>query len=342
MNDLASFLIVYNPVAGQGRARQLAHAVADMLGTRGRRATTHATVGRGDAERAAARAIDEHQGDGPLCVVACGGDGTMQEVANAVARARPDRAIMGLAPSGRCNDFARALGVDTMPEHIVDLLTDADARPVDLGRIGDRYFCTIAATGFDAAVSRFVNDMRMPLRGPTAYVYGTLRVLLRYRTPTLRLSGGFDAYEGPVFLAACANTALYGGAMRIAPDANPFDGLFAVCLVTQTTRRRVLRMLRGVMTGRHVDLPEVRILRTSRLIIEPVTPDHRIEIWADGEPISRPPVTIETAPAAVRIPLPAHVGPSSHTPAGSIRADKLGCPNASMHQATLDPTKDAE
>lgn len=323
MNDVASFLILYNPVAGSGRAGRVARDIAALLQRAGRIAHLRETHAPGDAERAARAAVDDLRPGGPLAIVACGGDGTVQEIANAVADAPHDRAVMGLAPAGRCNDFARALGVGMTPESIVDALTASPARPVDLGRIGDRYFCTVAATGFDAAVSRFVNDMRMPLRGPAAYVYGTLRVLLRYRTPVLRLSGDFGRYEGPVFFAASANTALYGGAMRIAPGASAFDGRLDVCLVTRTTRRRVLRMLSRVMSGRHVDLPEVRILRTRRLTVEPVSDADTVEVWADGEPIARPPVTIESVAAAVPILLPHSAETDSASPSGLIDAIPL-------------------
>ncbi len=299
-----SFLIIYNPVAGRGRGERMVLELADLLEHRGLPSTTHATTGRGDAERAAASAIAEHRGTGTICVVACGGDGTMQEVANAVARADSDEAVMGVAPAGRCNDFARGLGIGKRPERIGEILTDGVPTPVDLGRVGQRLFCTIAAIGFDAAVSRFVNDMRMPLRGPVAYVYGTLRVLFRYKTPELRLRGDFDDYDGPVFMAASANTPWYGGAMKIAPDASPFDGKLDVCVVTRIKKRRALGMLRTVMGGKHLRLPEVRLLRTRRFTAEVIDRNHRVEVWADGEPIGALPTTVEIAPAAVRIMLP--------------------------------------
>ncbi len=308
----------------------MAGVIERMLRDRGFECQTRVTSRRGEAESLAMQAIADHRGGGELCVVACGGDGTMQEVANAVAGAHmpapaaaglgmppgagSERVIMGVAPAGRCNDFARGLGITATPAGIVDVLANGAPTPVDLGRVcalpstsatgGGRYFCTVAALGFDAAVSRFVNEMRMPLRGAAAYVYGTLRVLLRYQAPRLHLRGDFGEYEGPVLLAASANTPWYGGAMKIAPAADAFDGRMDVCLVTQTTRRRVLSMLGRVMSGGHVDLPEVRMLRTRCLHAEVVDPGVDVEVWADGEPMTRLPATIESVHGAVHVLLP--------------------------------------
>ncbi len=303
MARVASYTIVYNPVAGRGRAARIASVVRDELIRRNQSCTLIATEKRGQAESIARDLISSNSSGGPVCVAACGGDGTIQDVANALANVPPDRAVMAVIPAGRCNDFARALGLPKLPTELAGVLIDGVARPTDLGRVGQRYFCTIAAMGFDAAVSRFVNDMRMPLKGPAAYVYGTLNMLLRYRTPTLRLTGDFGQHEGPVFLAATANTPWYGGAMHIAPPANPFDGKLDVCLVGPTTKFRVLGMLSRVMRGRHVELPEVSMLRTTRLNAELIS-GQDVEIWADGEPISQLPATIECVPGAVTIMLP--------------------------------------
>ena len=304
MPRVSRFLIVYNPASGRRRAERWAKAVNDCLRREGFESNIRGTTVPGDAERIAAEAVAAASASDRLCVVAAGGDGTVQELANAIVGHGTEKALLGVIPTGRCNDFARAFGLEGPPERIARLLASGHSTTIDLGRIGQRYFCTVAAVGFDAAVSRYVNEMKMPLRGPAAYVYGTLAVLLRHRTPTLRLSGDFGEYEGPVFMAATANTPWYGGAMHIAPQADALDGRLDVCLVTKISRTRVLRMLPKVMAGRHTELPEVRMLRTQRLTIEPVDDKSTVEVWADGEPITRAPVTIECVPSAIRLIVP--------------------------------------
>lgn len=309
MPQRRTYVIVFNPTAGRGRGNRAATEIVHALSQRDLDCHVLPTGRRGQGTQLAADAIAEHRDEGELCVVACGGDGTMQEVANAVARASSPHVVMGLAPAGRCNDFAYALGIDADPARIAHVLVDGQPRSFDLGRVGDRYFCTIAALGFDAAVSRFVNEMKMPLRGSPAYVYGTMRELMRYRTPMVKLSGDFGRIEGPVFMAATANTCRYGGAMRIAPQADPTDGLLDVCLVSAIKRRRVLWLLNKVVSGRHVELAEVRMLRTRRLSVEACDANARVEVWADGEPLSQLPVTIESVPNAIRVLVPpTHAG----------------------------------
>ena len=111
------FLIIANPAAGRGRGRRTAEAVADHLRQAGAGVSVRYTTSSGEAEdiaRASASGTDR-----PACIVVCGGDGTVQEVANALAYARESLGestpLMGLAPAGRCNDFARALGIAADP-----------------------------------------------------------------------------------------------------------------------------------------------------------------------------------------------------------------------------------
>lgn len=292
---------MYNPTAGRGGIERTARAVQTLVTQAGLECQTRMTSVAGDAEKIAADAI---AGDATCCVVACGGDGTVQEVANAVAKSATEEAVLGVAPAGRCNDFARAMGITAHPVDIATVLTTGVIRSVDLGRIGERYFCTVAAMGFDAAVSRYVDRSKVPLRGTMAYIYGTFRVLLEFKTPILKLSGDFGDYEGPVFLAASANTACYGGAMKIAPHADAFDGRIDICLVTDIAKWRVLRLMPQVMSGTHIHRREVRLWRTRVMTASAIDGGSDLEVWADGEPIARLPVTIESVPEAIRIMLP--------------------------------------
>ncbi len=311
------YLIVANPTAGRGRGAKAADAIHHRLREAGADSRVAFTAARGDAtsivrEAMAGTARDESD---RLCAVACGGDGTVHEVVNALLAAGPDRrGVLGLAPAGRCNDFASALGIRADPDAVARVLLAACARPVDLGRINDQYFCSVATFGFDSAVCRYVNDMRMPLRGTPAYTYGTLRVLWRFAPCPVRLTLDDETIEGPVYLAATANTRSYGGRMLIAPEARADDGLLDLCIVDVIGRLRFLRLFRRVMRGRHVDLPEVRLPRTRRLRIETQTPH---EIWADGEYVTDTPVTIDSIPNAIEILLPPD--PPSVTPPTETR-----------------------
>ncbi len=305
MSQRHDILIVVNPISGKGRGCRTAEAVASRLIDGGLSAVIRHTTSSGDAEQVARQAcLDSAQR--PRCIVACGGDGTMQEVANALAPFHEELGeacpAMGLAPAGRCNDFARVLGIASDPDFIADVLAHGEPRAVDLGRVNGRYFCTVATIGVDADISSYVDAMRMPLRGTVAYIYGTLCVLRRYRGRKLRIEGDFGVIEQQVFVASSANTSSYGGAIKIAPDAVPDDGQLDLCLIDDISRLRSLAMFPRVLFGRHCGQREVRFLRSKRMSVES---DRCAELWADGERIGQTPATIEVAPAAVRIMLPA-------------------------------------
>jgi len=304
MDSKPTILIIANPISGKGRGRRMAEGVCEELKRHGLAAEVRFTQAAGDAERIAREAVE---GDGhmPACLVPCGGDGTIQQVANILAEARTrlgERCpTMGLAPSGRCNDFARALGISTDVERIARVIATGTTRPVDLGKVNDRHFCTVATVGIDAEISRYVDEMTLPLAGTIAYLYGAVSVLLRYKPRALRIQGDFGCIEEPVFLASSANTSSYGGAVPIAPGADPTDGLLDLCVIEHTSIWRAFRLIPTVLRGRHIARREVSFLQTKRFTIDAPEP---VELWADGERIATTPATVEIAPAALQMRLP--------------------------------------
>ena len=304
MSDARSFLIIVNPTSGRGRGLRMAGAIAEILGDRGAGVAVRETAGPGEAERIA-REVSSAEQSRPTCVVGCGGDGTLQEIANALAALKDVLGsacpVMGLAPAGRCNDFARELGVRRDPVAIADVLLRGEPRAIDLGRVNDRCFCTVATMGADAEVSSYVDTMKMPLRGTIAYIYGALRVLSRYRGHRVRITGDFGVIDQPVFLASSANTSSYGGAIKIAPGADPTDGKLDLCVIDQVSRLRAFSILWAVLSGRHRGRSEVRFIRTQSLRIEA---DEPLEVWADGERVAHTPVDIEVVPEAIQVLVP--------------------------------------
>lgn len=302
--DPVEILIVTNPTAGHGKARVLAEDVKARLRAEGRKAEVAFTQGAGDARRLAAEAVAA----GAFVVAGCGGDGTLQEIANALAGTA---CAMGFLPVGRCNDLARALGIvnTDSPEKLARNLLSRTPRKIDLGvyrsltgggtAAGKRYFCTVATLGFDSDVSRFVETRKLPVKGTLAYLYGIIRVLLAYRCPRVRLRGDFGEWNGRILLAATGNTPFYGGAMQIAPGAKLDDGLFHVCVVRKVPRRTVLRILPQVFKGQHIHHPAVQLLQTRRLEIE--TQDGSEWICADGESLGQTPALLENAAQVLHV-----------------------------------------
>ena len=305
MTAQSNILIIANPTSGKRRRAAPTEAIAANLQRRGLGVTVRHTKSAGDAERIATEALQQDVAP-PSCLVACGGDGTIQQVADALANARERLGeqcpSMALAPAGRCNDFARALGIALDADFMAAVIADGIDTPIDLGRINGRYFCTIVTVGIDAEVSRFVDGMKMPLTGTLAYLYGAARVLLRYTPRTLSIQGDFGKVEGPMLLACSANTPSYGGAVPIAPSADPTDGKLDLCVIRHTSMWKAFRLIPAVLRGGHTTRPAVTYVKTTKVCID--SPDS-LELWADGEPIGSTPATIEIVPSAIRIRLPA-------------------------------------
>lgn len=291
------FPIVANPAAGGGRGKRRALEVEEAMRGAGMETEIHWTEGADHAE-----ALAEELGKEAEVLVVCGGDGTIHRVVNGLDLSGTALAI---APSGRGDDLARVLGVPRDPGEFARMVAAGRRRRIDVGRSTGadgrrRRFCTVAALGFDAEVARRV-VAGGPIGGPWVYVYGILRTLLSYRPRAVRLEGDFGVFEDEIFLAATANTSVYGGGLKIAPPASPDDGLLWVCLIRPVSRLAVLSVFLKVRSGGHVDHPAVSIRKSRSVRITSSSP---MDLYADGEPLSTTPVTLDLLPRALDVLVP--------------------------------------
>jgi diacylglycerol kinase family enzyme len=107
--------------------------------------------------------------------------------------------------------------------------------------------------------------------------------------------------DQPTMLAAFANTPIYGGGMKIAPQAKMDDGLLDVCIVGAVAPFRLLRLFPSVYSGHHLSIPEVEYFQASRVRVET---DHPLDVYADGEYVCRTPVEVGVHRAALKIVTP--------------------------------------
>lgn len=147
--------------------------------------------------------------------------------------------------------------------------------------------------------------MRWP-RGSSRYTIAILRELVTLRSITYEVEltdagGAVTRLDGPLLMAAVANGTSYGGGVRIAPRADPTDGDLDVVLVRPTRRMRFLRLLPRVYRGTHSTVPEVAMHRARQVTLRAAG----VTAYADGDPIGPLPVTIDVAPRALRVFVPA-------------------------------------
>ncbi|MFD5570592.1 diacylglycerol kinase [Streptomyces cadmiisoli] len=287
-----------NPTAGRGRGARAARPAASALRAAGFQVRTVMGENPEDALARARAAV----ADGTGALVAVGGDGMVNLALHAVAGTDTP---LGLVPAGTGNDFARALGLpirdpDAAGRGVAEGLRDDRIRAIDLGRVGDRWFGTVLASGFDSRVNDRGNRMRWP-SGRLKYDVAMIAELAAFRPFPYRITLDDGAVtEIEATLVAVGNGPSYGGGMRICPGADPGDGLFDVTVVGDCSRTTLLRVFPTVYRGGHIGHPKVSVHRASQveLMAEGITG------YADGEPLGPLPLTARCIPGAVRVVVP--------------------------------------
>ncbi|WP_369134923.1 diacylglycerol kinase family protein [Modestobacter sp. I12A-02662] len=277
----------------RGRGDRLVAAVTAALTGRGVACTPLPARDRAGAEARAREAV----AGGVTAVAALGGDGCAHAALQAVAGTP---AALAVLPAGSGNDLAAALGVPADPVAAAraaagDLLAGR-RRVLDAGRTGDRWWATVLCCGFDSAVTERANRLRWP-RGPLRYDVALLAELARLRPRAVGLTVDGDARELAVTLVAVANTPRYGGGLRIAPGADPADGLLDVVVVGPVGRRELVRTRPRLATGTHVDHPAVTVLRGREVTLRGAG----LVTYADGEPVAALPAVSLCLPGALTV-----------------------------------------
>lgn len=284
-----------NPTAGRGRGARAAQPAASALRDAGYSVRTVLGEDADDASRRAREAV----AGGTGALIAVGGDGLMSLALQAVAGTRTP---LGVIAVGTGNDFARALGLPIRDPAaagrlVAQALKGDGVRTIDLGRVGERWFGSVLASGFDSRVNDRGNRMRWA-GGRFKYDLAILAELAAFRPIPyrLRLDGG-PVREIEATLIAVGNGSTYGGGMRICADAVMDDGLFDVTVVGDCSRATLLKVFPRVYKGTHLSHPVVSVYRASS--VEMVAAD--VTAYADGEPLGALPLTATCVPGAVRV-----------------------------------------
>jgi YegS/Rv2252/BmrU family lipid kinase len=259
-----------------------------------------------DAERIAREAVRA----GVERLIVAGGDGTAAEVVSGLLGAGLGAyAEVAFLPLGTGADFHRTLGIPRDMEHAIAALASGKGRRIDAGHaryVGEdgatreSHFVNVASAGLSGVVTRSVNGASKALGARVAFLMGTLRGLVRFRPPRVRLRlDGSEIFAGEVALVAAANGRYFGGGMYVAPEARPDDGLLDVVIVPAFPKPVLVTRLPRLYTGTHLAVPGVLLRRGRRLELEPDGPPALAEI--DGESVARLPMTVEVLPGALQV-----------------------------------------
>jgi YegS/Rv2252/BmrU family lipid kinase len=289
--------LVVNPAAGGGRAARLLPSAEAALRGAGHDLVVTPTRSLEHADDLTRAAVADDR-----VAVAMGGDGIVGRVAGVVADAG---GVMGVLPGGRGNDFCRAAGLPRDPVQACAVLASGVEQPVDLGVVssatGDAAFLGIASVGFDSDVQERVLNSTLPL-GQLVYLYGSLATVATWKHAEFTCTVDGSALHVRGWSVAVANSGVYGGGMRLAPEASLHDGELDVVTSAATGKLAFLRALPKVFKGTHVDEPTVSVRRARTVEL---SADRPFRVFADGDPVGTLPCTVSVRPGAVRVLLPA-------------------------------------
>ena len=288
-------LFIINPAAGS-RDRTADYSAAIRIACDARRLDyeIRVSMGPGGCAKIAREAASTGE---ELRLYACGGDGTLNEVATGAA-GYPNAAVT-VYSGGSGNDFVRIFD-DPKAFFDQDRLLDAQESELDLIRVNDDYALNICSVGLDARIGTDVsNYKRFPLlQGFRAYAVSTLVNVIRGIGEHYVVEINGEKIDGEQTMICVCNGRFYGGGFNPVPEADPQDGILDILLVDKVSRLTVLGLIGTYKKGKYATLPQkIRHIRTNHLHIHS---DHPTALNMDGEIRHIQDVDISIAPEKLR------------------------------------------
>jgi diacylglycerol kinase (ATP) len=289
--------VVLNPASRNGKTLKLLPRVTEALQTTGRPHEIYLTKEPNDATHAAKRFADQ----GADVVIAVGGDGTFNEVANGIVesgKATP----MGLVPSGAGSDFVRTAGTPSDLDAAFDRALNGTRRSIDIGRATfadgtSRVFLNLAGIGIDAEIAERAEATKLP--GSTLpYLWGLGGALFKYEKLRVAVEADGQRVTGSVISVLVANAKYAAGGMYIAPMAEIADGLLDVAIIGDFGKFELVRHMPKVYRGKHVTLSKFTHLPVRSVRVETNVP---ARVQLDGELYGTSPVTFTVEPGALTL-----------------------------------------
>jgi lipid kinase YegS len=291
MGERKALLILHGKQATNDEVRAAVQARRDA----GWDLAVRVTWESGDARRL----VDEALAAGYRTLIAGGGDGTLREVAEAMALARSD-ASMVLLPLGTANDFARAAGIPPEPDAALALL-DAEPRAIDLGDADGHLFLNMVTGGFGSRITANTSEELKKVLGGAAYFLTGLTHFAEVHSAFGRFRGPDFAWEGDFLALGIGNGRQAGGGHPLCPQAAVNDGLLDLCIVPAP--QDVTGTLTTLLSGGILGLEAVSIC--ARLPWVEVDAPEGLDLNLDGEPLESANLRIAARERALRVHLPA-------------------------------------
>ena len=295
--------VIVNPVAGAYSTRRKWPRISNLLKYVGLSFDYEYTEGVGHAIELARVAAS----DGYRYIVAVGGDGTVNEVANGILYSTsPSETSLGVVSTGTGSDFVRSVGIPRNYTTACSSLTSSRRRLIDVGVVEfknkgqtlQRFFVNVAGVGFDATVVETTEKLPKYLGGTIPYLAGLLMSLFSYRNKSVVLNIGGRVEAKRILNVVVANGGYVGGGMHIAPQAELNDNLLDVVTIGDIGKFELLKALPTVYKGTHINHSKVRMEKATHITIES---SERLLVYADGELLGECPASFWVMPSSLSL-----------------------------------------
>lgn len=297
--------MIINPVAGTKTVQKTAAEIAKTLVESGavQSVDVFKTQKEGDAYREAlGLAASDYD-----CVIAVGGDGTVNEVFYGVIKSGSNIPVAVLA-AGTVNDFAYSLGLPRECDEFCRMISQGRTEKIDMGLCQGRYFANVLAGGALSEVAYSVPHRKKNRFGKLAYYASGVRTLIKKLKHSEKLIYEYDdsRFEVDTFLFLVSNTSSVGGFRRISPVAGVNDGLLDVCIIKKIGIFKLLPLFIRLRRGKHTNHKDVIYFQTDKIHISSVS-GHKLELDFDGEKNGALPAFVQCVPEAISLFVPQDV-----------------------------------
>lgn len=295
--------LVYNPTAGQVWNPFHAQEAKAILEDAGWQVDLFPTEGPGGGTAAANQALKT----GTQVVIAAGGDGTINEVVQAVAKTD---VRLGILPVGTTNVLARDLSLPLNWQQCCRLLPELVPYAIDLGQVNERYYLLMAGFGLDAAISLDTSRSLKRWAGMFAFVAGSLKHLFSTRPYRLHMEitderGRRKVLRRRAHQVVVSNATTYASGWVVAPEARFNDGILEVLIFKA---RRVWEMLYPLAVLILHQRRESRHIEHQRVVSIKIRSNRKMPIQVDGETMGHTPASVTVHPQALLLLVPVEMG----------------------------------
>jgi diacylglycerol kinase (ATP) len=287
-------LIILNPSSFKGKALAVRNEVESALKNHGLEYDIHISKSSEDIISAVKTNLNIFSN-----FISLGGDGTLHYIANALAGTEKN---LGCIPMGSGNDIAKNLNLPFNLDDCCTVIKNCRIERIDLGLINNKYYYAgVSGAGFDSIVTDLANNSKFPIKGPTKYTYAVYRTLLTYKSKKFFIKFNGKERTIDVMFMVVGNMSMYGGGMKIAPEADPTDGILDVCIINRMNKIHFIKTFPTVFQGKHLSDPLVEYFKVSSIEIDS---EYNFSVFADGEYICKLPARYEVIPKALNVIVP--------------------------------------